>query len=734
MKSGGWLYAALIMAALELAPPISRADAPKPDADTLEQVIVTAERRAERTLDVPASISVISAADIERLHATSLIDLVAAAPGLVVIPAGSPGQGEIVLRGLTSFTSSTLVATVIDDAAVGSSGGWTGDSGFALDLFPYDLERIEILRGPQGTLYGANSMGGVVKYVTKVPSLTAREAQFGGETFVIKGGGSLGYAARGTWSAPLIDGTLAVRGSLYVRETPGFIKNPLRGLNHENTLSQDGGRLALLWQPATELKVKLQGIYQKIDSGGDAFIFAQAVGTPQDPYYRPGNWAYGDLTYPHPVPEPFFSSLVFFSGTLDWHTAFMDLVSVTSYSDKWASQKQDFTGFLDPSIPVQTRFEPSVRRASQEIRLVSPSGQHLEWVAGTYYSSEKATDNQYIDVLDSQLKPIPALNPFFAALIPATYSEAAVFGTMTYRIADQFDLTGGLRWLTNRQKVENDILPNYYLPVSDSVTRSAETPSTYLFSARFRPQPETMVYLRVASGYRPGTPNQVVPGYPEIPPLAHSDTMVNYEFGIKTEILNRKATLDLDAFKIYWKDMQIDIPSADGRVSYTVNGGSVTSEGFEFAATYWPSDALHLAVNTAYTDVYATEALPTANIFVGTRLPGSPKWTAAAMLDYRPPHWGEWTPQLSGTWRYVSTQYSTLSTFPPVGLIPAYSWVDLDVRMTSARYELSLYAKNLTDKRTYSNGGPGTDMNGNLVFGGVTITPRTIGLSATLTF
>src|SRR5262249_55624812 len=154
-------------------------------------------------LDVPVSISVISAADIERLHATNLRDLEAAAPGFTIMPGGSPGQAQIVVRGLPSFSVGPLVATLIDDASVGSSSVW-GDSG-ALDMLPYDIEHIEILRGPQGTLYGANSMGGVLKYVTKNPNLTAPEAQIGAEAFAIKDGGSLGTGVRGTWSAPLIE-------------------------------------------------------------------------------------------------------------------------------------------------------------------------------------------------------------------------------------------------------------------------------------------------------------------------------------------------------------------------------------------------------------------------------------------------------------------------------------------------------------------------------------------------
>jgi len=734
MTRGHWRRGALIFAGVGMVLPLMTraADAPPAGADTLEEVIVTAQRRAEALLDVPLSISVISAADIERLHATNLRDLDALAPGFTIIPSGSPGQAQVVVRGLPDLNGGTVVATLIDDVALGPSG-------LSLDMLPYDIERIEILHGPQGTLYGANSMGGVLKYVTKDPNLTAYEAQIGGEVFGIEGGGSLGTGARGAWSAPLIEGTLAVRASLYDQESPGYIKNPTRGLNHENTLSQYGGRLALLWRPAPELQVKLQGIYQRINSAGNAIIFADVVGTAQDPYYRPGSWYYGDLIYPHPVPEPYSDEVTFVSGTLDWHMAFGDLVAVSGYSDRGVSQTLDFTGvILDPSIPVRLRNDSGARKASQEFRLTSRSGQRLDWLAGVYYTHEQGWFDGYTDALDEQLNLIPNMNPFNEGHSPSTYREAAAFGTLTYRITYRFDVTGGLRWLTNRQEVEQFTPPSYSWPGGEPSTQaeSAETPWTYTFSARFRPRPETMAYVRVASGYRPGTPNTPVPGYPEIPPLAKSDTMVSYEGGIKSELLNRAATVDLDVFKINWTDMQIGTQSADGRVSWEINAGNVTSEGCELTATYQAGDALHLAVSAAYTDAFATEAAPAVGIFVGTRLPSSPKWTTAATLDYRLRDLDHWTPRLSATWRHISSEYTVLSTStaPPVGLVPAYSLVNVDLRMTRGRYEVALYAKNLSDKRTFTNGGVGGGPPGaSFVFGGFTVEPRVVGLSATLT-
>lgn len=490
----------------------------------------------------------------------------------------------------------------------------------------------------------------------------------------------------------------------------------------------------MLWQPASQLQVRLQAIYQRSNSGGNALTFNQPIGTPQDPYYLPGSSLYGDLTYPHPLAEPFSSSVTLISAVIDWHTALANVVAVTSYSDQRNSGTQDMTGVFLVPLPVQQRSDAGTKRFSQELRLTSPSTQRLEWTAGAYFSTENTYSDQYLDVFDSQLQLIPALNPYYIAHTPSTYTESALFGTLTYPVTDRFDVTAGLRWLTNRQKVEFDIPPNYLIPPSNSISRSAESPRSYAFAARFRPQSEAMVYVRVANGYRPGTPNQAVPGYPETPTHSNSDTMVNYEVGVKTELVNRKMTLELDAFQENWTDMQVNVPIGREGAGYTTNAGRVTSKGVEFAATYSPGNAIALGVNGAYTDVFVTQAVPAAGFFAATRLPVSPRWTACASMDLRLPNFGPWTAQVSATWRHVSLQYSTLSTMPPVGLLPAYSWLDMELRMSRGRYDLSLYAKNLLDKRTFTYGLPGPGEHGEFTFFGTPLEPRVVGLSVTLTF
>jgi len=191
--------------------------------------------------------------------------------------------------------------------------------------------------------------------------------------------------------------------------------------------------------------------------------------------------------------------------------------------------------------------------------------------------------------------------------------------------------------------------------------------------------------------------------------------------------------------------MQLDVNSPDGRVSYAINAGKVISEGFEFSATYWPIDAFHLAIDAAYTDAYATGAVPAAEIFPGARVGSSPRWTAGATFDCHLGHFDQWTSYLNGSWRYIAPQYSALSTQSPVGLTPGYSWTDINLGTTKGRYDIRLYAKNLLDKHAFNNGnpysattaGPGAPVPPgppSPSYAGTPIQPRVVGLDVTITY
>ena len=719
------------------------ADPGAPEPPALDSVVVTASKREQRILDVGSSISILSAQQLEKWHATSLQDIAGRVPGLIVNSGGSPGQSSIVLRGLNSLGTGTLVATAIDDVGVGSTAAQVSEDSFQLDLMPFDIARIEVLRGPQGTLYGANSMGGVLKYVTRYPSLTDGEAQFGTETFAVRHGGNPGFGGRAAAAAPLLRGILALRVSGYAENTPGFIANSLLANPHENAVAQRGGRIAVLWQPAERVSVKLQGIVQQTVADGNAFAYAGAIAT-KNAAQLPGDFIGGDLTYPHAVPESFDGEVKLLSSTMDWHRESMDFTALSAFVEKTQSIARDDSlayGYLQPTVDpgvVSTnnrlRAQWRSRRFMQECRLASGTGVRLEWLAGAYYSHESNTSDQNQDALDRQLRLIPSLTPFEAIHGPSSYREAALFGDLTYRFNEVFDVTTGLRTETRRQLVQIINEPSVLIPLSGALTRRTdEVNTTYTLGSRWRWNANAMVYARMASGYRPGSPNLATALYPVIPPQSRADELVDYEVGLKSASSDGRWSFSLAAFMLRWKNLQTTASTADGFVAYTINAGTATSQGFEAAVDYQPQDTLRFGANAAYTDAHATQSVPSAGILDRAQLPTSPRWTAAANGDYTLGPLAGWTPTVGASWRYLGAEFTGVSSGPLVGIVPGYSLVDARIELLRGRYQWSLFAKNLLDQRGFASAGLGTNPGTQgLIFFGALLQPRILGIGFNL--
>ncbi len=232
-----------------------------------DEIVVTAQKREERLQDVPISISVVGGAQMQQSGGSQLTDYAAYVPGFQVDNAGSPGRSTLSLRGVAPIGPSATVGMYLDDAPIGSSGIYNRAQTFSLDLMPYDIAQLEVLRGPQGTLYGASSIGGLLKYVTVQPDLNSLSVRAGGEIFTIAHGSDMGWAANAMVNVPLVSDKLAVSASYSRRETPGYIDNIFTGEKDVNDAVQQGGRVALLWKPDSNLTIKLSGLWQSVGSG-----------------------------------------------------------------------------------------------------------------------------------------------------------------------------------------------------------------------------------------------------------------------------------------------------------------------------------------------------------------------------------------------------------------------------------------------------------------------------------
>ena len=244
LRSAG--ASSLGLALLAGAPALAQEQAGGQRAGIIDEIIVTAQKREESLQDVPVSISVVGDQQLQNLHVTQLTDIAAYVPGLQVTSSGTPGQTTISLRGIAPIAPGATVGTYIDETPLGSSALYQRATLFALDLLPYDIERIEVLRGPQGTLYGAGAMGGLLKYVARDPDLSNREFRLGGGLSDVEGAGDLGQDVRVSANLPLVEGRFAVRASYARNEIPGFIDNATDGRKDVNEGTLYGDRKSVV--------------------------------------------------------------------------------------------------------------------------------------------------------------------------------------------------------------------------------------------------------------------------------------------------------------------------------------------------------------------------------------------------------------------------------------------------------------------------------------------------------
>jgi iron complex outermembrane recepter protein len=703
---------------------------PTPSRD--DEIVVTAQKREQNLQDVPISISVVSGEAMQEQGAASLTDYAGYVPGLQVSTTGTPGQTTITLRGVAPLTASQTVGIYLDDAPVGSSAIYNRGGQFSLDLLPYDIERVEVLRGPQGTLYGASSIGGLLKYVTVAPSISTFSVKAGVEAFGIKGAGDLGWAGQTMFNAPLVEGKLGVTGSFAWRKTPGFVNSVNNAaLDDQNDYEQIGGRVALLWQASDRFSARLTAIYQDLDSNGNGVYAADLTGK------RLGDGS----SYNNYVPEAFRTELQYYAATLDYDFGGVTATSTTTHSTTHATQLQDATyafGVLFPLLtggaiaPGITPFEINLglRKWTQEVRLASPSGGSFEWLIGGFYTDEKSSNSQLVRSYDMAGNIIPALDPLATVGLPATYKEYAVFGNATLRFGERFEVTGGVRWARNEQTFRQ-ISSGAIVPQANDPGTSEEDVVTWSVSPQFHLNDDAMLYGRVATGYRPGGPNVIVPN---VPPSVDSDTLTNYEVGFKADLAGRAVSIDVAAFYMDWKDIQVT--RAFGGVSGQANGGKAVSKGVEGSLYVRPATGLTLALTGSYTDATLSEDVPEISGADGDQLPAVPKFSGSARLDYHADLGGTLSGDFGIGVRHASSRLSLVESDPLTARATAYTAVDLNASLNiGEHWKLRAYARNLLDddgelsRSTLTNG-----LNEPSFLAITPLQPRTIGVAFDLSF
>lgn len=722
------LLAGTAIAALAPLEAFAQEAPPPAQPHQIEDVIVTASKRSERLFETPQSVTALDAETLSRGDATQFRDFATLVPALSFTSAGV-GQTQVSLRGVTAgIDIGPTVGIYVDEVPYGSSTAFSNASSLALDVGLFDIDRIEVLRGPQGTLYGAGAMGGVIKYVTGAPS-------FGGRAYTLRSGvsategGGVNYNAAGSVNAPLSD-TVALRASgFYVRDG-GFIDNVALGQEDVDQSRVYGGRLDLLFAPIDALTVRLSAFAQEIERDG----------TPAADYSLAGEPVDGEYEQRRLKAEPFDQSFRLASATIDSDFAGARLTAVSSYQTVETTFRQDASAVYVPVLggfgldfsAVAVDQSRGVDKFTQEIRLASTGEGAVEWLVGAYYTDERSSNGQKVVAWD----PAGTVSPINLATvaIPSRYEEIAAFGNLTLKLNDAFDVTGGLRYARNDQSFEQDASGLLVGPTPRS--EASDDVVTYLLNARYRFSPRAMLYGRFATGYRPGGPNYVindpVTGLPLADDTFASDSLESYELGYKAETAARNFSIDAAAYHIDWSDIQVT--TAAGGVAVIANAGSAVVDGAEVTLTAYPAAGLSLTGAFAWQDARLAEDAPLLGAAEGDRLPNVPEFTAALSAEYELSGEG-WRPVVGATVRLISDRVASFDANPglPQYDLPEYATVDLRLGGTFGPVEAQLYVRNLFDEAGQTSAATVLSVAG----GPAQVTmiqPRTVGVSATARF
>ncbi len=754
----------LIVAGTSFAPVAVAQDAAAASAAAapLEEVIVTAQKREQALAEIPMSITVLDGDTLARQQADNFQDMLALVPGLSISSA-TRGVTRLTLRGINTGGVASTVGVYVADVPFGSSSGLANGAILSGDFDTFDLARVEVLRGPQGTLYGASSLGGVMKYVPNPANTEKFEAKLQGAVESVKDADP-GYALTGAINLPMGD-QFAVRASGFYRVDEGYIdsigNNPIPALQDpsvnvlEGTLVRDdinavdnyGGRIQALFRPSENFSINLMALTQDIDSeapntiDADPDTFAPLNSGPVQSRYQE---QFTDIAYR------------VYSGTIDWDFGAASLQSVTGFG----TFEQDFqvdaaiaaglTGgvplsalltfiFDDPNTPevapLLSSILPQVTSTdkwTQEFRLLSADSDTFEWLIGAYYTEEESLiDQTILAVVPGTQTEVAGFPTLAIANVTSEYEEIAVFANATWHVTDQLELSFGARQSDNDQSAtQNTDGPLAGgAPVSLSGS-SSESPFTWSFSPRYALNDNLSTYLRVATGFRPGGPNILPPGAPPGTPASYdSDSLTSYEAGVKMESANGLFAMDFAAYYLDWDDIQL-FAVVNG-FGVNANGGTAVSRGLEFAASFVPTNELVLSFNGAYTDAYLTQDTdPAVGGLDGDPLTFVPEWSFGLSGDYEWAVRGNSTAYFGGTLGYTGERpvaFDERDADGSIREIGSYTTLNLRAGLRTERWNFELYGKNVTDENGITSvGTANTPATGRVELG--TIRPQTFGL------
>jgi iron complex outermembrane receptor protein len=757
--SRGLLASGVASSALLIAPSAFAGTGPDeataPDGVVnLSEVIVTATKREEKLHDVADSVTALLGEDLLKRQDLTVADLATQVPGLAVEHLGD--SNRLIIRGQNTGGAGATAAVVVDDVPFSFSSATANSSLLTADIDTYDLNRVEVLRGPQGTLYGAGAEGGLLKYVTNAPKLDTFEAGLESGSENVAHGNTVGDG-KGYINIPVGD-ELAVRGSAYYEGLPGYIDNPTMGVANQNQGYKYGGRISALFTPSSDLTIRASAFAQDMKMSGDGEV--DLIGAAATPKAPPANQTapVDGLSFASGFPDILKSSLFYSYLNIGYDLHWASLTSITSYGVQKYRAIQDTSGTeIAPGVtygeylsalvygqPIYGKIDENdeLHKYNQELRLSSEPGATLaghafEWQGGVFLSRETTDHSEDYGAL-SQAEPQTVLSPALGSLAaPAVYKEASIFGEVTYHFSPALDLSVGGRGTDIDQHSQLSYTAGLLFAPTNLVLpalKSSQTAATYSTALRWHIDENNLLYERIASGFRPGGPELNIPAAPAGYPSSYkSDSTVNYEVGYRTTLFNRTLSIDVAAYYIDWTRIQIvsqfTAQTTGSVFTVTGNAGAATTEGLEWNVDWAPLARLNIQLVGSLTRATLRSDAPTLGASRGDFLPYVPNISNSINIDYGWNAFRDYHAYVGGTWSYIGREYTDFSSSPLLVShfeLPGYGTSSLRAGLEKGQYTAEIFVKNLGDVRAltaYQNeGAPGG-------YGqGAIIQPRTIGL------
>jgi outer membrane receptor protein involved in Fe transport len=691
----------------------------------LEEIIVTAAKREQSLIEVPASITVLSGEQLDRRGIESFDAYARGIPGISFQTTG-PGQTKLALRGIPNLGVGATVAMYVDETPLTSDDIRTSTS----DPGVFDVERIEVLRGPQGTLYGASALAGAIRVITRKPDLR----EFSGRSNVvisqIESGGT-NYGADGMINLPLADDIFALRLSGSYRRHGGFVDRigvPAvadgLGLTGEQRREYLAGEKDA--DSGESYSMRAVGLL-KI---GDNFTLTPSVFATR---HRYDSLSAVDSSYGgEPVStvvmnQPTRDGDMQYGITAEYDLGFGSLTSATTYVDREYRSVTDFSravGMVQPFIGAS-----DVEIFTQEVRLASAGKNRFDYIVGVFY-------------WDFQERGAADLTSGSTILYRKSAgrdnSEKAVFGELTFNASEQWHITAGIRAYDGERELfdANQGLINGNRSTRDTAHAEYDGVNPKL-TVSYELNDDLTLYGTAARGYRAGGANISVPstcaadlaaiGLSESPKGFNPDKLWNYELGAKSVWQDGRLTANVAAYHIDWSGIQVRQPLACG-FSFLTNGASATSDGFELEFVSRPLDGLTLELGVGYADTELDRTPNIAGSLHGSAIPGVPDWTGNAGLTYERQLPGAWRGTFSTTYQYGAAYRSDLLAPNVVNERSKVNNLNLRADFSPGHWRIGVFADNVLNK-VFINGAAGSGVVEWLVS-----QPRTVGLRMSMDF